>query len=301
VPRELKSVDLIPSLGVLVEELDLREELDPDMAAELRDLLWTRGLLLFRGQELSPVDQVRLVELFGTIAPIGPEGSLYSFVTNEGEQQVSGEARLPFHSDLTYTPVPYDVICLAALEVRGPAAPTRFASPVSGYAMLPRELQARIKTLNNIHLHFHFDGTDFVRTDRHDLPARREYRTLEEYPRHSWPVVVPHHKTGAPMLFVSEWFSHIDGLDENEGAELLNELFRFLYAPANVYEHYWTEGDVIIWDNLGIQHERPGYHDKGAVRKLRKAIAVPGGRTLKELYQLANATMPGSFVQTQNI
>jgi len=40
-------------------------------------------------------------------------------------------------------------------------------------------------------------------------PDHADYATIDEYPRRTWPVVLPHHRTGEPMLFVSEMFSHI--------------------------------------------------------------------------------------------
>ncbi len=291
----LRTSDLLPAFGSLVELVDLRHQLADATSDRLRELLWERGLLLFRGQDLDPDDQARLVGLFGTVAPMGSEGRMYSILTNVGSAQATGESRLPFHSDLTYTPAPYDIISLAGMEVEGPAAPTRFASTAAGYAALPDGLKARIDGLTNVHVHFHFDGLDFVKTDLRALPEQAEYATADDFPRQSWPVVVRHRKTGVPTLFVSQWFSHIEGLGEDESDRLLEDLFGYLYRPANVYEHEWSVGDVIVWDNLAIQHERPAFHEQGAVRSLRKVIAVPGGRTLQELYELAGAAMPSSY------
>ncbi len=286
----VRVVELAATLGVEVHGVDLRGDHSPAVADELRALLAERSLLLFRGEPVEVDDQVRLMELFGVVAPMS-QGK-HTVVSNDPEQGVMGESALPFHSDLTYTPAPYDTICMAALDVRGPAAPTRFASMVGGYAALPDALKARVAGLNTVHLHFHYDGVDFVKTDVVNLPEQREYATLEEYPRHTWPVVVPHHKTGEPMLFVSQWFSHIEGWAEDESERLLEELYEHLYGPANVYEHHWATGDVVVWDNLAVQHARPGFHGQGALRTLRKVITVPGGRSLAELYELAGAEQP---------
>jgi taurine dioxygenase len=260
------SVTPLSPFGVEVS-LDLSTPLAPGHADELRSLLWNESVLLFRNQSLSAEDQVRLVEVFGTVAPRGAAGHQYVLISNTEEQGLGGDGSLPFHSDLTYAPLPDDVLSLAALEIKGDAAPTAFASLVRGCAALPAELRETISDLNNIHVHFDFDGTDYVRSDLSKTP---------EAERRLWPVVHRHHMTGAPLLFVSQWFSYLEGLTEDEGSALLNRLFGYLYAPENIYEHHWVNGDVIVWDNLAVQHGRQTFHGSGAERTLRKVVVGLG-------------------------
>ena len=33
-------------------------------------------------------------------------------------------------------------------------------------------------------------------------------------------------------------------------------LFDVLYAPENTYEHFWSNGDLVVWDNRALQHCR---------------------------------------------
>ena len=51
--------------------------------------------------------------------------------------------------------------------------------------------------------------------------------------------------------------SHIVELPRDESEALLQELFSTLYADDNVYTHTWQNNDIIIWDNLALQHSRP--------------------------------------------
>ena len=70
--------------------------------------------------------------------------------------------------------------------------------------------------------------------------------------------------------FKSMWFSrgapHRDlpsefrwqGLDGSQiDAYWLPFLYAHLYDPANVYAHEWQPNDLVIWDNLTVQHARP--------------------------------------------
>ena len=54
---------------------------------------------------------------------------------------------------------------------------------------------------------------------------------------------------------------------------LLGELFDHLYAPANVYRHRWRNGDLVIWDNIALQHARPDQSATPRRRLRRVAVA----------------------------
>lgn len=52
------------------------------------------------------------------------------------------------------------------------------------------------------------------------------------------------------------------GLPEPEGRELVAELTRRVYDPANVYAHAWQPGDCVIADNFVLLHGRSPYRSK---------------------------------------
>ena len=66
----------------------------------------------------------------------------------------------------------------------------------------------------------------------------------------------------------------IVGLDEPSSEALLAELWSELYAPTNVYTHHWRVGDLVVWDNIAVQHARDDVVG-GSGRTLRR---VPVGR-----------------------
>ena len=43
-------------------------------------------------------------------------------------------------------------------------------------------------------------------------------------------------------------------LAKDHSEALLRELFGCLYSPANVFEHRWEDGDLVIGDNIALQH-----------------------------------------------
>src|SRR5262249_40604655 len=94
------------------------------------------------------------------------------------------------------------------------------------------------------------------------------------------PVAKTHPRTGKQVLFVAENHTNeIVGLSVEEGDALIDELYSYLYSPANVYEHDWQQGDLVLWDNLAVQHARPGLELDGPARSLRKVgVPRPTGR-----------------------
>jgi len=84
---------------------------------------------------------------------------------------------------------------------------------------------------------------------------------------------MPHPVTGEAILYVSEMqTARIGSLPPELSEALLQELFGYLYAPAKVYEHRWRNGDVVIWDNLALQHSRPDL--TGCVPRRLQRVAV---------------------------
>ena len=70
--------------------------------------------------------------------------------------------------------------------------------------------------------------------------------------------------------------SLIEGMTREESEALLDRLFDLTEDPANVYEHVWREGDLLMWDNLACLHARTDWPD-GETRMLRRCT-VGGDR-----------------------
>jgi alpha-ketoglutarate-dependent taurine dioxygenase len=62
-------------------------------------------------------------------------------------------------------------------------------------------------------------------------------------------------------------------LSAAESEDLLEVLFAAIYAPEYTLEHDWRQGDLVIWDNLAVQHGRADVTTEGPARTLRKIFA----------------------------
>jgi taurine dioxygenase len=61
--------------------------------------------------------------------------------------------------------------------------------------------------------------------------------------------------TGRPVLFVNDIFTRkIVNLPPEEAEAVLPFLMRHVSRPEFTYRHRWSEGDLVVWDNLATQH-----------------------------------------------
>jgi taurine dioxygenase len=226
-------------------EVDAAAVSRPDEAtrAQLRRLFDEQGLVLIRGLALSLDEQKSLCRLFGPVLDTPLENFVVSNVRADG---YLGVQELLFHNDLAYLPAPYLGGSLHALDVAEGATSTRFASGTLAWERLPSALRERVASLNALHVKQRV-------FDRPNTLADLEPGDVAAI--HA--VVGRHRNTGRPYLFVSEDLTVcLAGLPEASSAALLHELFGHIYAIGNVYEHRWRNGDIVIWDNLAVQHAR---------------------------------------------
>ena len=246
------------SLGAFGAEVDydLSWPLDATGQDALRSLLYAQGVLVFHDQALNDADQARVLGYFGAI--LGEEGENRELATDGN----LGSCRLLFHSDLAFTPEPFRLLSLYGLDVDEGRTSTRFASGTRVLETMPAALRDRLATLTATNA---IPPSQIERAVSYDTPAF--------LPQISQPAIIPHPVTGEPILFLFEMqTSRFDQLPADESEALLREVFGHLYADANVYEHVWHNGDLVIWDNIALAH---GRHDQAATAKRRlRRIAV---------------------------
>ena len=269
-PNGLELVDLHPSFGTEVRGLELNAEIPTDTARFLQQLFDERGLLLFREPALELTSQVTLSYLLiGRELPADASERSTNpyFVSNKEPKGGAPFGRLLFHSDGMWMEEPFQLLSLYAVELVPPTAPTSFASTTSAWETLPDDLRAR---LDGLHVEHGHDAT----YERGGADDDVLVSTFEEEESNITPLAHRHPRTGATMLFASQMMTkRIVELPPEESEALLEEVFTHLYSPQNTLEVPWTEGDLVLWDNIALQHARPNVTVEGPVRTLRKVFA----------------------------
>ena len=294
--NSIESRPLSPALGAEVLGLDLRQPLSGEQQEALRRLFDQHYLLVFRGQDISTEEHIRVVSTFGPVSDEKSDGTRHSFVSNVRPDGLFGDVELTFHADYEFRPGPPPAISLYGDDVQLPTSPTVFVSLAHAYRRLPAVLRERLAGRTSVYADdYTRKMTDATYGKRYSLIALPQMPPDSTHPRTERPLFYPHPRTGEPLLLVSEMHSsHISGFSAEENEAMLRELFSQLLARENQYVHQWRKGDLVIWDNIALQHGRPA-QEKG-MQELRRTLrrVVISDKTAAELLG-PYYNRPGSF------
>ena len=254
------------AFGAEITGLDPRSDFDDETRRLLRGLFDDRGVLVFPGIDIDNAYQDKLCRmLIGDDGPGATAARAPYYVSNKEPGGFAPYGRLMFHADMMWSPQPYRVLSLYGVNVQPGSAPTVIASGTCAWESLPADLRARVESLHAVHITgqvYSRGGDDLLKPER-----EHEESTVK-------PIAHPHPKTARTILYVSQQMTReIVELPHDESEELLQTLFSHLYAPAMVYEHTWRTGDLVVIDNIAMQHARPNVDADGPTRTLRKVIA----------------------------
>jgi taurine dioxygenase len=278
VMTNLQIKDISPGFGTEIAGLEPTVPLADDVVAELRRLFDDRGLLVFRDIDADLRFQTYLsLLLIGEDPMANPAESLDSpaarrelLVSNREEGGNAPVGRLLYHSDYMWRDDVFRLLSLYGLKVEQPTAPTMFASAAYAWDTLPDDLRARVEGRYAIH------GQDASYLDRGAGDADVLVSKFDEEETIRLPIGHRHPRTGRTVLYVTPQFTQrIDGMEPAESEALLNELFDHLYRTEAEVQHDWRERDLVLWDNIALQHARPNVTYEGPARTLRKTFAPP--------------------------
>ncbi len=261
---------LSPALGVEVCGIDLARPLGEPVFQQIRCAWEENGVVLFRGQQLSAVKQIRLASRFGSLSKpeLGPPAVLE--VSNvrdaSGVSGILPEGPIDFHSDQSYLAEPSIATMLYALDVPAGGGNTLFGNGFRAYEALPEELKRQLSDRCALHLYDYEKNP--TRRPRHPPPNAKQ--TVHQIFR-------VHGPTGRRTLYVNRLMTwSIVGMDPLESQRTLDLLFAHQERADFVYEHCWQPGDLILWDNRSCIHARTDF-DAGARRRLRRVTVLDDG------------------------
>ena len=264
------------ALGVAVHGLDLSQPVERDVALAIRALLYEHCVLLVPGQRLDELAQVRFGEYFGelgrTLGDYGMNSRTHPavlYVTNEKENGhyvgALPDGEMFFHSDRCYVARPTIATMLYAIDIPAHGGNTVFANQYTAWQALPDALKRRIEgrdAMNTYEPGIKADNT---------APASRATHSAKAL-RAAHPLVCTHPATGRKAIYANRLMTeYIVGIPRAESDELLQAIFDHQEQPAFCYEHRWTPGDTLIWDNRCVMHARTHFNP-GEARKLRRIV-----------------------------
>jgi alpha-ketoglutarate-dependent taurine dioxygenase len=269
---------LAPAFGIEVHGIALAALSEREFR-ELHGHWRANGVMLVRGQaSMTDAEFEAFSARFGELDPPPNQGvgrksvpgfpNLY-VVSNEvdpaGEPLGAlGYSEAVWHTDMSYLPVPPIASMLVARQLPDRGGNTWAAGMCAAYENLPADLKERAKKLSIKH-----DGTrDSGGNLRKGVADDDNPRTSRGHPH---PALIRDPGTGKPALFLGRRpRAYVMGLPLAESEALLDELWRWAIQPANVYEHRWRVGDVLIWSNYSTMHRRDEF-DKSSIRRMHRS------------------------------
>lgn len=263
------------------------------------DLFHRHGALVFRGPVLTPHQYVAFIRNFGE--PDGSDTSRYhepvdvdgfkglrlvSNIEREGKAIGQfGSDKMGWHQDRWTDAAPPPATALHGVEVTKTGGRTGIANLCEAWDAMPAALRARVKGRS---IHFPLQVNDFV-GDLDDADPEDEtlFRTV--------PMVQRHAVTGREFVFLGarRILSYIDtaprvsGLDKEQSAALLDEVYGHIAQPQFAYLHRWRVGDILIWDNRCCAHRREAFDP--AERRLLYGTPIVASDLLWRVPQIAAA------------
>lgn len=277
----------IDGIGVEIRDFGIPESLTSDIGHQIRELFQRWHLLLFRGRTMSPHEQLALCSIVGVPIDETLDGRRYSTFTNDGSSE-AGTGPLPFHSDNSFSPTPVAAISLYALELPAKGTSTLFRDAERAWDQLGDRARRDLETRFALHM------LDEQSSDRHRLPGYQRHATRDD-PQTEHPIGLVNPNNGRRCIYVNEELTeYITGISRTESDELLEGLLNHIREASPIYEHFWQRDDLLIWDNLALQHARSdntmANDGPGSSRTFRRvAITRPEWERDSDLWYKARA------------
>ena len=246
------------TLGAEITGVDLSQPLDDATVAEINQALLDNLVIFFRGQHITPEQQIAFARRFGElhIHPYIPHLEGYPEIL-QLKSKATGPSDMAYqsntwHTDLTYEAKPPKACVLRAVEVPAAGGDTMWNNLYAAYDALSEPMKEFLDDMTAVHYIAVIMPSDFL---EQKYSPQQVTRFHEATPPVEHPVVRTHPETGRKCLFVNRNFtSHIKGLSRSESDAQLGFLIQHIEQPEFAVRFHWMRDSIAMWDNRCTQH-----------------------------------------------
>ena len=266
---------LTASVGAEVVGVDPDRLAADDLLADaVLNALEDNGVLVFSRLHLNPEAQVAFCRRLGAVDHSSdghhPVPGIYPITLNVSKNSSAAYLRATFdwHID-GCTPIgdecPHKATVLSAVQVAERGGETEFASSYAAYDALSDDEKQRYGSLKVVH------SLEASQRRVTPDPTAEQLARWRARPAHEHPLVWTHH-SGRKSLVLGASAEYVVDMDLDEGRALLAELLDRATVPDSVYNHRWSVGDTVIWDNRGVLHRAAPYDPNSPREMLRTTV-----------------------------
>ena len=248
-----------------------KEVLDVDLAgADAATLganyvLWQQDpLLLFRRQSLTEEELVAYSALFGEPevtarvdghSPKNPQVSYISALKRQDGTAIGalGNGELTWHTDQIYRARPATGSIFHGTEMPQGTGRTMWCNMVLAYRALPDDLRRQV---DKRQAHCKYGQKHMA--SFHDLLDKAKVEEIDALTPpvcHAMALDVP--ATGERALYISPNHTFaVEGMDDAEFGPFFAALLHHAIREEFTYRHDWRNGDLMMWDNGRLLHQR---------------------------------------------
>ena len=262
----MKVTNTEQALGATIEGLDLAKPLSQGEFDTVLSTLGERGVVRFPRQKLTGRQLADFSARFGKLEinvansyqePGIPEVMTLSNIVENGKAIGLADAGQDWHTDMSYSRMIAFANVLYGIKIPrrdGKAlGATEFSNMHAAYEGLPPDLKRRLDGKTVLH-----DFNKFWDKMRREKGSKRPPLTevqRKAKPPVSHPVFLTHPITKRKVLYANPGYSmRINELPEKESEETLEFLFEHQLKPEYRYAFDWSEGDVLMWEDIGTIH-----------------------------------------------
>ncbi|HEY6354561.1 MAG TPA: TauD/TfdA family dioxygenase, partial [Burkholderiaceae bacterium] len=256
----------------------LADGVDAALFDEIYRAFLCHQVLLFEPQPLPPAAQVAFARRFGEVqvhvmAQYHADGhpELYRLSNLDEHGRPSGKhpdrGTLAWHTDGSWSRVTGQATIIYGEVVPARGGETHFCDMYGAYERLSADWKARIADLRAMH------NLDFSRNRRHGEDPMTEAQKRERPPVDQ-PIVRTHPETGRKCIYLGDHAESIVGMPYGEGRALIDQLNAIIIHPDLSYEHRWTAGELLLWDNRCVLHKATAFDLATEGRVVRRCTVL---------------------------
>jgi taurine dioxygenase len=273
------------ALGAEIHGADL-SALDDATFAEIKAAWLEHLVVFFRGQDITPEQQIAFARRFGEIhhhpfmKGMDAYPDILEIVKEEGDTRAFGEV---WHTDQMFNPWPAKATILYAKETPDAGGDTMFANMYLAYEALSEPMKALLRGVKT----FNVGDRRRLQSDKTGIPLPREGRYAgnekmaakvrdpgEVQTESAHPIVRTHPETGRKALYISNHTQTLDGFKSAEALPIIDFLRTHAVEPEFTCRFRWEVGSLAIWDNRCAQHR--ALNDYPGKRRRMHRITIAG-------------------------
>jgi len=277
-------LEIIPSgqaCGATVTGVDLSVPMEESVRRQIRRAWVDHHVLAFPDQSLTDEALEAVTRQFGSFGRepffLPMDGSEHVVALTRRADEKAPVFAETWHADWSFEADPPIGTCLYSLTIPPVGGDTCFINQQKALAEMPATLRERIEGRLAVHSARGAYAPDGFYGDN-EQEADRSMRIRfsdEAYETQTHPFIMTHPESGRETLYgCLGYIIAIEGMDQEEAASLIQELYAWQIREEFQYRHKWQENMFIIWDNRSVLHRANGGYD-GYDRELHRTTVRP--------------------------